>query len=436
MPRIDKNGNIIHHDDRRRSSIVLTKDTKIGIGMIVCFLLYFYNNYWNDPFRNGKIPASQRQSTEHEQLFISDDLSFVRKMSDPLTVTYFQRFLQSTFKNDIVSNKMTEEGRKIIEEIELKRAFEERIDYGGIDGHIAEKINWNDNESIRTTRCATTRSAISAYFCGRAVATNNDVALGNTNWKGYNYGTASLKEYIQCRYYGYKNKNNYNNNSNSNIIKNSDDNNRSKDNNNNKHHRRSVYRIGIGCTKECRGFAHAFSIVAQPDGNFIWLQSFVTFYSLSTWMKEKDARKESGLSYRLTFQELMDKLDTIDRLMKISRSVWSSESNGYYKDLFNVDQSDNLLRSTRAKRWNPNHPLDVFTWDEACEYPLPSNNTSTKNNDVDVGVDVDDDNNLFSPWKDPCLRYDMAGQIAVIRKKMDDLTNFRDDDNDDEVKEL
>jgi hypothetical protein len=409
MPRIDKNGNIIQNrsDNPSVMNIInnLSQNTKIVIVTITCFLLYFYTNYWNDPFRNGTIPAGQREPNEHEKLFIASDLSFVRQMSDPLTVGFFKHLMQKIFEDDNedgMTYKPTEEGKELIEARELERAFEKRVDYGGNDGHIAERIDWDDNESIRTTRCSTTRSALTAYYCGRNIAKNNDLALFGSNWKGVNFGVTSLKEYIQCRYYEYKN--------------------------NLHRHRRSVYRIGIGCSKGCDGFGHAFSIIAQPDGTFLWLQSFIGFYSLSTWMKKEDSRKVSGLSYRLTFDELMDRLLTVDRLMTVSAIAdLIIESNSHYNVLFNVDQTEEALRNHREIPWNPDHPLDTFYWDEACEYPLTASSNIAKEDDDDD--DGDDEYTSFL-WEDQCLEHNMVAQFSLIKdyadyNKMKDYNNVK-----------
>ena len=137
------------------------KNINIAIVVTICFLTYFYNNYWNDPFRNGKIPAMQRGEDEHEHYFISDanDLSFVRTMSDPLTINWFKRWMQLLFQEDDATTgyqKMTQEGKELIIERETEKAFERLRDYGGNDGHVAERINWDDTESIKTTRCTTT----------------------------------------------------------------------------------------------------------------------------------------------------------------------------------------------------------------------------------------------------------------------------------------
>lgn len=143
------------------------------------------------------------------------------------------------------------------------------------------------------------------------------------------------------------------------------------------------------------GYSHAFSIIAQPDGSYFWLQSFIGHYSLATWMKQKDKEKASGVAGVLTYDELIDNLDKIDRLMKIDG--WTAKANDDYLDLFNVDK--NLEKagnmSPRAQqRWVPDHRLSHFTWDEACEYPLPEKyrmeGTTTPLDDGDDGDEADE----------------------------------------------
>ena len=115
------------------------------------------------------------------------------------------------------------------------------------------------------------------------------------------------------------------------------------------------------------GMSHAWVIVAQPDGNFYWLQSFISHYSLATWMKKKDSSKESGVAGVLTFDELMGKLDAVERLMSINS--WTSEANRDYQDLFNVDKNLESAARWKRKEWTKDWRLDHFSWDEACEYP-------------------------------------------------------------------
>ena len=120
------------------------------------------------------------------------------------------------------------------------------------------------------------------------------------------------------------------------------------------------------------GYSHAFSIITQPDGSYYWLQSFIGHYSLATWMKKKDSIK-SGVAGIMTHDELLDKLDKMDRLMKIDG--WTDEANDDYLDLFNVDKNLENARNRKHRRWVPDHRLSQFVWDEACEYPVPEKYT-------------------------------------------------------------
>ena len=152
--------------------------------------------------------------------------------------------------------------------------------------------------------------------------------------KSPNVGTNAYREYLACRFYEGVEKGS---------------------------HRRSVYRLGVGCKDSMAGMSHAWIVVAQPDGTFYWLQSFISHYSLATWMKKKDSSTESGVAGVLTFDELMGKLDAIERLMSITS--WTSEANRDYQDLFNVD------KNLESAKWKEDWRLDYFSWDEACEYP-------------------------------------------------------------------
>jgi len=242
----------------------------------------------------------------------------------------------------------TKEGGQRLKEHKTYEIME-RVDFGGADGHVAEGGSF-DLETLRVTRCATTRSAITAYFCGAEVATNQDLALGY-NGKPPNVGTDSFRQYLACRHEHGLDIGTY---------------------------KRAVYRLGISCKDNLAGYNHAYSIVAQPDGTYFWLQSFVGHYSLATWMQKSDITKQSGLAAHLTYDELMGKLDRIDRLMSINS--WSEEANADYNDLFNVDKNLEVLivsNGRKIKQWNSDHRLSTLTWDEACEYPLPEGFTQT-----------------------------------------------------------
>ncbi|KAL7544214.1 hypothetical protein ACHAWF_007599 [Thalassiosira exigua] len=251
-------------------------------------------------------------------------------------------------------------------------------DFGGPGGHVAEPVDWEDVESIRVTRCATTQTAVTAYFCGADVATNLDVGRGS-NRKMPHFGTESLQKYLQCRY--------------------------EQGERNDGVHRRSVYRIGI-YSSENPGYNHAFNIVAQPDGTFFWLQSFIGHYSLTTWMKKADAKKVSGLSGHLTYPELLEKLRKVGRLM--STYSWTDQANADYLDLFNADK-------TNESKLNPGR-LDVFDWEEACEYPLPSRYGTSP--DEESG-NVDN----HSPFESKGECDVQIGQLADLEEYLSSLSN-------------
>lgn len=88
---------------------------------------------------------------------------------------------------------------KVLKQYEIQRSINSHIDYGGVDGHVAESGDLLDLETIRVTRCTTTRSAITAYMCGAEIATNHDMAHGVDRKMGYNIGGAkSFRIYLTC----------------------------------------------------------------------------------------------------------------------------------------------------------------------------------------------------------------------------------------------
>jgi len=331
------------------------------------------------PLANGKIPAAKKQPHEHWS-YMKKDLTFVRSMTEHLPKVNNSKTKQTTSK----------ETKKILDEHHIEMRFIQKVDFGGMDGHVAEATDMLDVEEIRVTRCSTTRSAITAYFCGADVATNQDVSLGNER-KLHNYGTMSFRQYLECRH-------------------------KQGVENNGTHHR-SVFRLGVGCKDNMAGYSHAFSIVGQPDGTYYWLQSYIGHYSLSTWMKKADYGKQSSLAGVLTYDELMIKLDTVDRLMSIDS--WSSQANADYLDLFNVDK--NLLsasgnRGRKIKQWTDDHRLSSFVWDEACIYPVPTKDdhpTEETEGEDFIGGNNDECSRLLSPFNIKSLLKDVAGSGEV-----------------------
>ena len=282
---------------------------KAGIGVVLAILVKRVLN--QDPLANGYIPASK--------VLCNFDVSDVHPPSD----SWFGKETRLSSRNRTRRN-----------EAKLLMGL---VDFGGPNGHQAEKGNWGNVETERGTRCSTTQSAVTAYFCGAEVAENQDLSLG-TKRKSWFSGVEPSSEFITCRY-------------NEGVQA--------------KTYQRSVYLLLNACEAHLAQYSHSFSIVAQPDGTFLWLQSYIQEYSLHTWMDKKDM---DGTPHdHLTFDALLSKLKQVDRLMK--KGSWSEQAMSDH----NVDKG---LQT--AYRWKPEHRLSMIYWDEACEYPLPPGD------DVDV----------------------------------------------------
>ena len=334
----------------------------VAIGIVALLIAASKSTLFDfNPLSKGKIPAAKKDPNEHWN-YLEKDVSFVRTMTDGIAAWKAKFAKKHTTPKEV---------KKLLDEHEMQMKYIEGVDFGGMDGHVPEGTDLLDLEEIRVTRCSTTRSALTAYFCGVDVATNQDAALG-LDGKGYISGTKSFKRYLKCRHQqGMKNGG---------------------------IHKRSVYRLGVSCKDDLAGYSHAFSIVSQPDGTFYWLQSYISHYSLSTWMKKVDHTKQSGLAGKLTYHELISKLNTIDRLMRIDS--WTTEANDDYLDLFNVDKNLERMkegnRGRQIKKWTDDHRLDTFVWDEACEYPL------LKTDDQTNGQDTEEEMAYDLPKSDNC----------------------------------
>lgn len=283
-----------------------------------------------NPFANGRIPAASVEPDQHWKRIKEDDL-FVRTMTEPLGKgTYWQGRKE----------RMHESVQQMAESNDPKhfRILMGGVDFGGPDGHVAEVRDWGDLKYVQGTRCSTARSAITAYFCGAEVAENHDVGLAVEKRRPYSVGVASFTKFLSCRH---------------------------QEGERNGSHRRSVYRLGIGCQDILAGYSHAFSIVAQPDGSFLWLQSFIGQYSLQQWMDK--TKFDGSPQAELTWGQLQAKLKQMIRLMDITG--WTNQANQDYLELFGVNKGMN------AHTWKPDQRLEFFVWDEACEYPLPSTQT-------------------------------------------------------------
>lgn len=312
------------------------------VALLAC-LVFLCKKWLNpNPLANGRIPAGHVDPDQHWKTISTDD-TFVRVMTSSLG--------SSTSK--YAKNKKKSQYMEQTDKIDIAM---DRVDFGGLDGHVPETGDWSDKKYLQTTRCSTTRSAITAYFCGAKVAGNQDAALESQRKTSF-LGVKSLSDFIACQNQSGQRRGQY---------------------------RRSVYRVGIGCQDSLAGYSHAFSIVAQPDGSFFWLQSFIEHYSLQFWMSKRDV--DGTHLAHLTLEQLQAKLKQVDRLMKISS--WTDQANTDYMELFGVDKEREAMDRNKPPikmSWKPTHRLSYFGWDEACEYPVPSVSPNDNTNEAEEG---------------------------------------------------
>jgi hypothetical protein len=129
-------------------------------------------------------------------------------------------------------------------------------------------------------------------------------------------------------------------------------------------HPRWVVSISLNSAEEeahdCVG--HAFIIVGQPDGSYLWLQSFVGKYSLPAWLAHLE---ESTGSADLTYAALQRRLDLLELLE--DADFWTEEVNEAYLELFNV----NMDEEHSFEGWYSDLISLTITWQIACTFPLP-----------------------------------------------------------------
>ena len=301
---------------------------KTTVAAAIVALFAIKNYYSSHPLADGKIPAAEVLPNDHWDRIAKDD-SLVRILS-----------------SELEGNRDASLERKMKMATNDKNMMSDRADgfdrFGGLDGHRHEPVGLKMDD-WQGTRCSSTMGSMTAYFCGKKVALDRDVALKEKSKLPF-IGINSFRDFIKCRYEAGR----YNGDN----------------------HKRSVYRLGIGCQDSFAGYSHAFSIIAQPDGSFMWLQSYIQQYSLPRWMAQ--SKPDGSPRGKLSYDELLAKLDRIESLMSIDG--WDEEANANYLDLFFVDKNKEAMnRGTKSvsQDWKVTHRLEFFSWDEACEYPLP-----------------------------------------------------------------
>uniref|UniRef100_A0A7S2MEF9 Uncharacterized protein n=1 Tax=Octactis speculum TaxID=3111310 RepID=A0A7S2MEF9_9STRA len=279
-----------------------------------------------DPFADGPIPAAQRGPGQHWghikgwNTVVSD----ITRSTDGLGS---RRGSLSTVIFGAVGG-----AKKSLEDGEDWRLY--KADFGGENGHEPEAIDMKSSDPIGVTRCTSTRFALTAYYCGLEIAKNLDRDKRATTNATQFLGVDSLGMSLVSMW-------------------------------DRQSRLPAVYRLGIGSKKHSTpSQSHVWSIVANPDGSFHWLQSFISHYTLHEWMDLCDKRGEASL----TLDAILAKLNQIRVLQEIEE--FDYEANRHYLELFNVDILDVVGNSKYD--WNKDdHRLEHFVWDLACVFPVP-----------------------------------------------------------------
>uniref|UniRef100_A0A0G4H7V9 Uncharacterized protein n=1 Tax=Chromera velia CCMP2878 TaxID=1169474 RepID=A0A0G4H7V9_9ALVE len=314
-----------------------------------------YYSYYTDPLTQGKIPASQIPFQRHwDHILRWSRFDFVRDMTKHAS--------SKGSEGDWWSVRTRVEWTDEHKERDPRR-------YGGEDGHIGEdmsRMHGKSAEEIRqnsqVTRCSSSRFVLTAYFCGLKVARNLDLSVAEEAVKksgeGGNISDIGVSMWIP----GVRSF-------------------RTALNQTHALGRPAVFRLGLGGKKNpTPGQSHAWIVVANPDRSFFWLQSYIEHYTLSEWMELSDKKNQR----RLSLSDVYAKLDQIEQLGNMTSSSWTPEANRVYKELFNVDWT--VARRKHVEEYMAHvgadpaklvgwtakqHRLSRFSWNFACEYPVP-----------------------------------------------------------------
>ena len=266
----------------------------------------------------GKVPAMSRAPKDHwlhiyYSPFLVRDLSRSSAHQDHSVLGRVKHL----FRPGLKDTKLDDKGRE--------------VDYGGADGSAFEEMDIRDPDSVVGTRCASTKFALSVYFCGAATANGDEL---NT-WNGWAGGLEALRETLESmRMLSRKGG----------------------------VHPAFVYELSLGQKERSDpALEHVWTIVAQPDGTYMWLQSYIQHYTLQRWMKEALRRGEQYLTY----EQLTAKLDKIQDLRAAAATDWTARANTLYEELFWVD----VIKKKGSISFSAANAIEDLWWQIRCKYP-------------------------------------------------------------------
>ena len=255
--------------------------------------------------------------------------SFLHEPGLPDPCTLKETEYVSTFRGVGFIRKLADEAP----DRPLRRpGLEPIVDFGGKHGCVPERLDADDVETMRVTRCSTTVCALARYFCGPGAEVPYAEYVGFSKLKArindrWNSATAGQ-------------------------------------------HPKYFYRLSLGVVEASKhdsrtDLNQVWLIAALGDGSFYWLQSFIIKYSLSTWLKEEGY-------YHLTREELFRLLDLVESL---TNPKWTNDvGEKHYRELLVsmddywmvADTEAATMLKPQSRRFNPKVDILVAQWDTVC----------------------------------------------------------------------
>ena len=361
-------GNMVPRNDPRAIRFLAQRNRGTNKWMIAAAVLAVFfgpkaltmlrKGAWDDDLREGHVPASDREPSEHWNILRTAD--FTRQYTRNADKDRFAWMRAPTVED-------TAEGRSI------------DASMGGRNGHEAEDIDPSEVRGVSATRCTATNYAVTAYYCGDKIASNRDrdaagpekLTFGVDDFELILRGMRDTAEKTKPR------------GSSSSSDSSSDD----TDDSGTVVYPRSVFRFGFGQAqpvsegKRLSGVVdHVWTVIGQTDGTYFWIQSYINEYSLPEWMRRSpssehrktdrsDAAMADGAKNAAVvgWEEMQRRVGLL-RVVEAQREKWDEEVDDAYHELFNVRPTDKAMKqaSGRQAMWTGGS-LHVNL---ACEWPL------------------------------------------------------------------
>ena len=287
----------------------------------------------------GAIIAAQIFGAQNEHDIAKGLLLQNKVPADACSATGHWDFIRShpSFTRDMRAKLQQDKGTTEMWRSATYEEMAEHVDAGGEDA-APETLDATDLQSMAVTRCSSTQYAVTAYFCGAKAAGRPDEGAQLIG----GYDVISMKEMLRDPWHvavaEYKRRQRKLEKKRKRELENSTetDKRKSPSDRSPAPEPRLVLRLAIGQQKRSTpSLEHVWSIVGLSDGTFLWLQSYIGFYTLTEWMDHAVGSGQKALS----LSQLEGKLSNLQQLLDVSgaASAWTADLNADYKELFFAD---------------------------------------------------------------------------------------------------